>query len=134
MTHLDTSYLVDLLREAARGEEGPASLLLNRLANEELGVSIHVVCELQAGAELSRDPAGERSRVDTLIAPLAVSIPNERFPPTYGRLLAELHRRGEGISTMDLLIATAAVMDGASLVTRNTREYERVPGLDVLSY
>lgn len=97
-------------------------------------MSIHVLCELHAGAELSVDPAGERSRVDALVAPLALAVPDERFPRTYGRLLAELRRRREGISTMDLLIATAAVVDGAPLVTRNAREFERVPGLHVLSY
>lgn len=134
MIHLDTSYLVDLLREVSRGEEGPASAVLDDLGDEELGVSIHVVCELRAGAELSVDPAAERWRVEALVAPLALAIPDERFAGTYGRLLAELRRRGEGISTMDLLIATAAVVDGASLVTRNAREFERVPGLHVLSY
>jgi predicted nucleic acid-binding protein len=35
---------------------------------------------------------------------------------------------------VDLLIATAAVVDDGPLVTRNFREFERVPGLDVLSY
>lgn len=134
MIHLDTSYLVDLLREVSRGEEGPASAVLDDVGDEELGVSIHVVCELRAGAELSVDPTAERSRVDALVAPLALAIPDERFAGTCGRLLAELRRRGEGISTMDLLIATAAVVDGASLVTRNAREFERVPGLHVLSY
>lgn len=134
MTHLDTSYLVDLLREAARGHRGPASTCLEELADEELGVSVHVVCELQAGAELSADSARERSRVEELIAPLALSTPDERFPPAYGRLLAELRRRGETISTMDLLIATAAVVDRAALVTRNARDFERVPGLEVIAY
>lgn len=134
MIHLDTSYLVDLLREVVQGEEGPAAAVLDRLGAEELGVSIHVVCELHAGAELSRDPAGERSRVEALVAPLALAVPGERFAATYGRLLAELRRRGEGIATMDLLIAAAAVVDGAPLVTRNAREFERVPGLHVLSY
>lgn len=133
MIHLDTSYLVDLLREVSAGQNGPACALLETL-DDELGVSIHVACELHAGAGLSVDPAGERSRVDALVAPLALAVPDERFPPTYGRLLAELRRRGEGISTMDLLIATAAVVDGAALVTRNAREFERVPGLHVLSY
>lgn len=134
MIQLDTSYLVDLLREVARGEEGPATTVLDRLGAEELGVSIHVVCELYAGAELSRDPAEERARVDALVAPLALAFPDEGFPAVYGRLLAELRRRGEVISTMDLLIATAAVADGVPLVTRNAREFERVPGLHVLSY
>lgn len=134
MIQLDTSYLVDLLREIGRGEEGPAGAVLDRFGDEELGVSIHVVCELLAGAELSVDPVGERPRVDALIAPLALSIPDERFATQYAQLFAELHRRGETISTMDLLIATAAVIDGAPLVTRNAREFERVPGLYVLSY
>ena len=43
MTHLDTSYVVDLLREAAKGTEGPATALLDRLDDDELGVSIHVL-------------------------------------------------------------------------------------------
>lgn len=134
MTHLDTSFLVDLLREATRGEEGPATSRLEDLADEELGISVHAACELHAGAELSRDPAGERSRVEALVRPLALSLPDESFPPAYGRLLAELRRRGETVSTMNLLIATAALVDGAALVTRNAREFERVPGLEVVAY
>lgn len=134
MTHLDTSYLVDLLREVARGEEGPATALLKRLDEEELGISVHVVCELHAGAELSRDPDRERSRVTELVQPLALSVPDERFAPEYGRVFAELRRRGESISSMDLLIATGALVDGAALVTRNAREFERVPGLRVIAY
>lgn len=70
--------------------------MFDRFGDEALGVSIHVVCDLLAGAEPCR--------------------------------------RGETISTMDLLIATAAVIDGAPLVSRNAREFERVPGLHVLSY
>jgi len=35
---------------------------------------------------------------------------------------------------MDLLIATAAVVDGASVLTRNAKHFERVPGLVVRGY
>jgi len=45
-----------------------------------------------------------------------------------------LRRRGEPISTMDLLIATAAVRDEAPLVTRNVKGFERVSSLHVSSY
>ena len=35
---------------------------------------------------------------------------------------------------MDLLIATAALRDDAPLVTRNVKDFSRVPGLRVLGY
>lgn len=134
MTHLDTSFLVDLLREAGRGEEGPATSVLDRLGNEELGISLHVVCELQAGAELSEDPERERSRVEALLSPLSLALPDARFPPVYGRLLAELSGRGVRVPTMDLLIGTSAIVQRAPLVTRNAADFDRIPGLQVLSY
>ena len=134
MIHLDTSFLVDVLRERARGAGGPAHRLLDTLADEELAISIHVACELHAGAELSSAPAKEHARVAALCSALETVPVDERFPRTYGRLLAELRRRGEVISTMDLLIATAARVENARLVTRNVREFERIPELGVLAY
>lgn len=134
MTHLDTSFLVDLLREAGRGKEGPATGVLDELADEELAVSVHVVCELQAGAELSDDPEQERARVGELLSHLALAIPDARFPPVYGRLLAELRGRGERVPTMDLLIGTSAIVQRAPLVTRNAADFDRIPGLQVISY
>jgi predicted nucleic acid-binding protein len=35
---------------------------------------------------------------------------------------------------MDLLIATSATVAEASLLTRNARDFSRVPGLDLLTY
>lgn len=134
MTHLDTSFLVDLLRERARAQEGPAHRLLDRLADEELVVGVHVACELQAGAELSAKPDRERERIADLLRALQVVYPTDRFATRYGQVLAELRRRGEAISTMDLLIGTAALVDDSPLVTRNAREFERMPGLRVLTY
>lgn len=134
MTHLDTSFLVDLLREASRKKTGPATSLLHGLESEEIAVSVHVLCELYAGAEFARAPALERKRVDQLCQDLTVEYPDERFPETYARLLVALERAGQRISTMDLLIATAAVRASASLVTRNVKHFSRVPGLDVLGY
>ena len=125
---------MDLLRESTAGEQGPAHARLDRLADEELAVSIHVACELCAGAELADDPELERTRVASLLKALHVVHTGDRFAPVYGALLAELRRRGEAVSTMDLLIATAARAQDASVVTRNVRDFERVPGLDVLTY
>jgi predicted nucleic acid-binding protein len=134
VTHLDTTFVVDLLRESARHRRGPATERLETLAGEELGVGVPVVCELLAGAESMTAPPTERARVQRFCQALQVVYPDERFAPVYGRLFAVLDRAGQRIGVMDLLIATSAVVDGARLVTRNAEEFSRVPGLEVLSY
>lgn len=48
---------------------------------------------------------------------------------TAARVRAELERRGTPIGPLDLLIAGTALAHGATLVTRNTAEFSRVPGL-----
>lgn len=134
MIHLDTSFLIDLLREARRDGEGPATRELDDLAEEDLWISVFVACELQTGIELSSRPERERERVAELTLGLQVVYPDSRFAQTYGRLLGEMTRRGETIAAMDLLIGTTAVLEEAALVTRNERHFSRVPGLRVLSY
>jgi tRNA(fMet)-specific endonuclease VapC len=134
VTHLDTTFLVDVLREARSGGHGPAHVLLEELAEEELAVSVHVACEIHAGAALSDDPALERERVAALLGVLSVVQTDDRFAPRYGALLAELTRRGEIVATMDLLIATTALIHGAPVVTRNVRDFEKVPELVVRAY
>ncbi|HEY3202856.1 MAG TPA: type II toxin-antitoxin system VapC family toxin [Thermoanaerobaculia bacterium] len=134
MIHLDTSFLVDLLRETARGKEGPASRLLASVQDEELGASVFVACELAAGAAISKRPVEEKRRVDQLFAALQMDYPDEHFPNAYGSLLAALELGNGRIAAMDLLIAASAVLAGAPLVTRNAKDFQRVPGLEVRTY
>jgi predicted nucleic acid-binding protein len=64
--HPDTSFLVDLLREQARGP-GPASRWLEAQAATPLAVSVFVQCELEAGAANSAHPARERERIRQIL-------------------------------------------------------------------
>ena len=135
MIHLDTSFLIDLLRQTSAGKPGAALDLIESLDPAELlGVSVHVVCELRAGAELARHPLREHEALDQLLSGLLVSYPDDRFAPAYARLLAATTRGGRGVAAMDLLIATAALLDDAALVTRNVKHFSRVPGLRLLRY
>jgi tRNA(fMet)-specific endonuclease VapC len=135
VTHLDTSFLVDLLRERRRDEFGPASEFLEALPGDEvLAVSVHAVCELMAGAGHAGAPKGEADRLSRLCDALVVQYPDERFAAIYARLLTSIRRSGASIDTMDLLIATAAVVDAAPLVTRNRRHFAKVPGLVLAGY
>ena len=135
MIHLDASYLIDLLRETVRGRPGAALDFIEGLnADESLAVSVHVLCELRVGAELARSALTEHEELDRLLGGLIVAYPDARFAPTYGRLFAAVHRSGRPIGATDLLIATAALLDDASLVTRNVKDFSRIPGLRVLKY
>jgi hypothetical protein len=79
-------------------------------------------------------PARPRSgNASTICAPLWRWC-GQRFPPVYARALATLEQARQRIATADLLIATAALVDAAPLVARNTRDFARVPGLDLVGY
>jgi predicted nucleic acid-binding protein len=133
--HLDSSFLIDLLRETSRERPAAAWDFIEALEPSEiLGVSIHVICELRAGAELSRRALQEHETLDQLLSSLLVSYPDERFAPVYARLVASTTRAGKTGSAMDTLIAASALVDDAALVTRNVKDFSKIPGLRVLSY
>lgn len=133
MIHLDTTFLVDLLREARRGS-GPATAYLESIQDQEVVISVHALCELHAGAELSNNPARERQAIERICAALTLRHTDDGFAQVYGRILAILQKSGRSIAPIDLLIATAALADEAPLVTRNLDHFQRVPGLSVLTY
>jgi len=133
--HLDSSLLIDLARDSARDRAAAAFEALEALdPREVLGASVFVVSELRAGAELSKKPLREHEELDRLLSGLLIVHPDERFAPMYGRLLTAIHRQRQTISTMDLLIATAALLDDAALMTRNLKDFSRVPGLRLIGY
>ena len=135
MIHVDTTLLIDLERELARERPGDAFDFLESLDDKEiLAVSVHVLCELRTGAELSRKALARQEQIDRLVDGLLVVNPDERFPLQYARTAAAMQRAGHVIGKMDLLIATAALLDDAPLVTRNVKDFSKVPGLRVLSY
>lgn len=135
MIHFDSSFLIDLQRELLKERPGAAFDLIESFdPGEVLGVSVHVVCELRAGAELTKRALAEHEALDHLLSGLLVVYPDDRFPALYGRLLAAIRRSRQTVASMDLLIGAAALADDAALVTRNVKEFSRIPGLRVLTY
>lgn len=135
MIHFDASFLIDLHREIKTERLSSAFEFMETLDEREvLGVSVHVVCELRGGAELSRRPMQEHEGLDQLLQGFHIAHTDERFMPVYARLYASLAKPGRLIGAMDLLIATHALVEDATLVTKNAKHFSRVPGLRVLSY
>ncbi len=134
MTHLDTSFVIDLLREGSKGVHGAAHAMAEHLRDEPLAISVFVACELEVGARRATHPQRERARVAEVLASVSMVFPDERFAPTYAELLHSMLSSGHSVPVIDLLIATTAVVDGVPLVTRNPRHFQVVPRLDVQSY
>jgi len=123
---LDTNILSELIKQ-------PASSLAKRISNlhyDEFCTSVLVACELRYGVQkkgsqkLSKKVGLLLERVNILSLEVDVSL-------HYGNIRAVLEKQGQQIGGNDLLIAAHALSLNAILVTANTREFERVPGLKV---
>jgi len=132
--HFDTSFVVDLMREASAGEQGPARALLGSFRQDEVAISLFVACELAAGVALAGRADEERARVQRVCASLRVAYPDEGFPDSFGGILRSLKRSGRNVGTMDILIATAAIREKARLVTRDQKDFLDIPDLELIAY
>jgi tRNA(fMet)-specific endonuclease VapC len=94
-----------------------------------LCTSAVVLAELLYGAEKSARPVANRDTVEAFAARLEVLAFDHAAADHYGRLRADLEARGQPIRPYELMIAAHARSAGLTLVSNNTREFERVPGL-----
>jgi len=122
---LDTNILVDILR----GKDQKLCACFLSRPPMEYAVSEIVRAELLHGAEMSREPVKNRKIIGDLLAPLSLISFSGDAAVLYGRIKADLQRRGVVIGANDLLIAASAMAHQHILVTRNTGEFARIPGL-----
>lgn len=73
--------------------------------------------------------AENRLLVERFLAPFACVSFDSRCSVEYARIRTHLELGGQKIGPNDLMIAATALANGATLVTMNTREFKRVPGL-----
>ena len=90
-----------------------------------------VVAELYYGCEKSAKPVENRAAVDALLVPVFCLPYDVAAADHFARLRRYLESRGEVIGPYDLQIAAIALANGCTLVTHNTAEFNRVPGLTV---
>ncbi len=98
---------------------------------EEMCISAVTYAELMHGVEKSRAVEKNRIAIFLFLSPITVLEFHAPAAEEYGKIRAELERKGTPIGPMNLLIAGHARSEGLILVTNNTREFERVEGLIV---
>ncbi len=121
---LDTNILSDLIRQP----DGMVAHAIADVGEDAVATSIIVAGELLYGGEKRGSPRLQ-SKIEELLSLIPVLPLKDDADALYGRLRAELERRGTLIGANDMLIAAHALAIGATLVTDNIREFERVEGL-----
>jgi len=123
---LDTDVISDLVRRPG----GRVATRIAEVGEDTICTSIIVAAELRYGAAKS-DSKQLSERVGLLLSALEI-LPLE--PPAdqrYAEVRHHLAKQGTPIGPNDLLIAAHALAADLTLVTANTREFERVPSLGV---
>jgi tRNA(fMet)-specific endonuclease VapC len=129
------AYLLDtnIFIAAMKGHSAVCDQL-EIISASNIVLSTIVLGELQFGAEKSQHCERNRQRLNTLVSQFPLLGINATVCLEYARIRATLERQGTPIGGNDLWIAAQASAGKHILVTDNTREFVRVPGLELANW
>ena len=116
---MDTTFVIDFLRNDAGAVERLARVFES---GDELSVNEVVVCEAATGAVEHPDPDLMR-----LLEPIDFIQPGPAAAHLAGQWRAEARSQGRQLSLPDSLIAAAAEVAGAIVLTRNVKAFSLTP-------
>lgn len=123
---LDSNILIYFFKNA-----GAVRSHMAQRKDVEIKLCTPVLWELLTGAFKSQDPRSQLARLDAVknrfdMLPFDLAAAEQA-----AKASAYLERQGTPIGPVDTQIAGIALSQNLTVVTRNTREFERVPGLRV---
>jgi len=128
-------YLFDTDAVSQVIKKNPSLALIRRLAStdvEKQFTTTITVGELVYGAFKSNRPEFFIEKLERLVWPNIQILPfDEGSAKVYGRLRADLERKGTPLTEPDLRIASIAMHRGLVVITGNTKHFSKIPGLKV---
>lgn len=124
---LDTNICIYVIKRK------PPEVIKNFLKHDpdDLCISSITYGELMHGVEKSQMVGRNRGAITLFLSAISILPFGHYAAEEYGKVRADLEKKGMPIGPMDLLIAGHARSEGLILVTNNTREFLRVEGLEV---
>jgi tRNA(fMet)-specific endonuclease VapC len=122
----------DTVSFALRGSGQVGARLLDHRPSE-ICISSITLAELRYGADMKR-LRKLHGLIDTFIEPIAVLPFDQSAADRFGAVASSLAGRGTSIGELDTLIAAHALAASLTLVTNNTKHFERVQGLRMESW
>lgn len=126
MYALDTNTLIYFFK-------GKGRVVDRLLATSPANVAIPAVVayEIETGIAKSTNPDRLRNQFDGLLSVVRLLPFAANEARHVARVRAYLENAGTPIGPLDTLIAGTALANGLALVTHNTKEFNRVPGLQL---
>lgn len=121
---IDTDWVVDYLK----GRQAAIDLLA-RLENTAVGLSLITYVEIYQGIYYGTNPEAHEAAFQRLLHVVEVIGLNEEIMLRFARIRGALRAVGQSIGISDVIIAATAIHHDLTLITRNRRHFERVPGL-----
>lgn len=124
----ESSVLIALERETARGTRGPVMEYLAFHPHQRFVITPVIAGELGAGRSLAH-----RQRWDAFLRPFRSLPLTPDVAWRYGETYRYLSTNGLLIGSNDLWIAAAGLAYDLPVITANPRDFRRVPGLEVVA-
>ena len=122
---IDTNIFV----AALRGLAPQVQAMMQQHSPQDIRVPHQVVAELRVGAAKSARSEHNDRQVSIILQPFSTVWPDLVAMAHYVDIRVTLERAGRIISEPDLWIAAITRAAGGTLITHNTGEFARVPGL-----
>lgn len=125
-------YLLDtnILSYALKPQYGSLQARLqDTLLANQVAISAVTRAEMRAGQRRLDPQDKRRALIDKAIATIATLDWTVRAADIYGEVHSLLYKAGQPIGVLDTQIAAHALAENLTLVTHNTRHFEKVPGL-----
>lgn len=123
---LDTNILIAAMKGVEKVRDKLVTLPLS-----DLLLSPVVLGELQLGVEKSLHREKNAARLARLVEGIQLAVLDAETSRHYGEIRAQLERSGKPIGANDYWIAAQGRALGTVVVTDNTGEFSRVPGLAI---
>lgn len=130
MFFLDTNICIYALKNTDR-------TLIKKLmlySPSRIKIPAIVKSELLYGAEKSTRRIENREKVLEFIEPFEVVPYDDDATDRHAQLWAECEKQGKPVGPYDMIIASITISRNGTLVTNNTTEFSRIPGLNTVNW
>ena len=126
---LDTNTLIYFFKGLGRVADNLLSV-----SPKDIGIPSVVLYELEYGIAKSSSPKKRMKQLEELCALVEVLTFGNEEAKTSATIRAALEKKGTPIGPYDVMIAGTALSKQGVLVTNNTKEFRRVPRLQIVDW